>query len=156
MENPVYQIENFCSKDDADHLINLYDEHEDKCFLFRNTFPIDTDKLDDTVLKSLLDKSLKFASQMYMTDLEFSNSELVKWPEQSFMLSHYDYQNDRVAAIVYLNDNYEGGETVFPNLDITPQTGNALFFDGSEIEHSVSRIKSGTRYTLSMWFNLVR
>ena len=155
-QEPVYQIEKFCSDEDCQYLADLYKENEDKSFLYRNTFPIDTSQIPyNKTLLDTIQKSKQFASQIYGVDLVISNSELVMWPEESFMLAHYDYKNDRVASILYLNDDYEGGETVFPNIDISPEKGVSLFFDGSVIEHSVQRITKGTRYTLSIWYNLV-
>jgi hypothetical protein len=59
------------------------------------------------------------------------------------------------STIVYLNDNFEGGEIVFPlqNTRIKPLEGLLVGFpSGSEFVHEVLSVTRGRRYTLPMWF----
>lgn len=52
--------------------------------------------------------------------------------------------------IVYLNEGFEGGETVFlvePEIVITPRTGAGLFFQ-HPIIHEGAVVKSGTKYVV--------
>lgn len=54
------------------------------------------------------------------------------------------------ASVIYLNDNYDGGELCFPLQGITfkPVAGTAAFFPANKwYRHSVSKIANGTRYT---------
>lgn len=55
-----------------------------------------------------------------------------------------------VSAVVYLNDDYEGGEIYFPRLDdttIKPGFGDiAIFPSNYAYEHASLPIKSGTKY----------
>lgn len=49
--------------------------------------------------------------------------------------------------MIYLNDNFVGGETTFPQNTIKPVTGMALIFL-HDIEHAGSPITQGTKYVL--------
>lgn len=65
--------------------------------------------------------------------------------------------------ILALNDDYEGGETVFPNLGkkFKLERGDALFFhtlDNYELMtskalHGGSAVKSGEKWVCNLWFN---
>jgi len=49
--------------------------------------------------------------------------------------------------MIYLNDNYEGGETTFNDLTIRPQQGMALVFL-HDLEHEGSVVRQGVKYVL--------
>jgi hypothetical protein len=57
------------------------------------------------------------------------------------------------AGILYLNDNFSGGETYFPNqlMSITPRKGKLVLFPaGNTYKHGV-RKSLDNRYTIAMW-----
>lgn len=59
------------------------------------------------------------------------------------------------ASIIYLNDDYEGGEIYFPTLNIRPniKPGTLVSFPGTlEYLHGVSTVTRGTRYTIAGFF----
>ena len=59
------------------------------------------------------------------------------------------------SSILYLNDDYIGGETYFPGFGvrIKPQAGSLLLFGaGYEWVHGVTMVTSGMRYTYGGWF----
>jgi predicted 2-oxoglutarate/Fe(II)-dependent dioxygenase YbiX len=69
--------------------------------------------------------------------------------------SHVDQDTDpsiRYATIIYINDDYAGGELFFKNIDIKvrPKPGDLLFFPGdSKHEHGVRHVKDGPiRYVI--------
>lgn len=69
--------------------------------------------------------------------------------------------NDRVAtAITYLNDDFEGGQTNFPNLNIEvkPEKGSMLFFEykydiemNRQTVHGGMSVVSGAKYIATSW-----
>lgn len=64
--------------------------------------------------------------------------------------------NRRVSVLIYLNDNYEGGELVFPfqKITIKPKKGMiALFPSGFTHVHSSEPIKKGVKYALVSWLS---
>ena len=70
-------------------------------------------------------------------------------PEKSHYSSHRDY-----SAVIYLNDNYEGGKTFFNHgYEVQPKTGRLIYFtSGKEDAHGVTEVMSGHRYTFALWF----
>lgn len=78
-----------------------------------------------------------------------------------FTCHDYIFLNDRVASIiVYLNDDFEGGETDFPkiNLKIKPKAGMALYFDykySNELNdytlHAGLPILKGEKWIMTIW-----
>lgn len=76
-------------------------------------------------------------------------------------LRNYDPNNqmsevlNECSSILYLNDNYEGGELYFGEFDISikPQTNQLIFFpSGAEFRHEVRPVLGGDRYTLASFY----
>ena len=76
---------------------------------------------------------------------------------------HLAITNDRIATIIlYLNDDFEGGTTDFPllNIDIKPHKGNFLYFKYKEKNsvadltlHRGTPVISGTKKILTIWID---
>lgn len=61
------------------------------------------------------------------------------------------------GSIIYLNDNYGGGKTHYPNFDIsiTPKAGTLAVHPGDpEHLHGVTKIEDGMRYTIASFWTL--
>ena len=83
---------------------------------------------------------------------------VVRWPSGTFMRPHIDphrpnQEPDLFAAVLYLNDDFDGGHTCFNECEIKPETGKLLIFSNSIYEHSVSKVVNGERFALSIWYN---
>lgn len=79
-----------------------------------------------------------------MTDAMEHEKHLVEW------FNHREY-----GAIIYLNDDYEGGHTYYPNhgIEIIPKAGTLAVHPGDPNHlHGVTEVQGGMRYTLaSFW-----
>jgi len=66
------------------------------------------------------------------------------------------FQTKHYSTLIYLNDDYEGGEIWFPqydNFSIKPEKGSLITFKGDEKTiHGVRAVTKGIRYTLSMFW----
>lgn len=83
---------------------------------------------------------------------------LLRYEQGGFLPAHQDHGvSSRVLSVVmYLNDDYEGGEMLFPNsnVSIKPEAGSIVFFPSNFLYvHEVSEIKSGTRYSMPHWYH---
>jgi predicted 2-oxoglutarate/Fe(II)-dependent dioxygenase YbiX len=61
------------------------------------------------------------------------------------------------TGLAYLNDDFTGGELVFPDLDvvIVPKAGLLVVFPSDhEFVHAVPKVLSGKRYSLPVWFTV--
>ncbi len=61
-------------------------------------------------------------------------------------------ENTGFNSLIYLNDDFEGGEFFTENIMIKPKTGTLTLFDGSTIYHGVKPILKGERYTIILWW----
>jgi hypothetical protein len=61
------------------------------------------------------------------------------------------YNNVKYGTVCYLNDNYEGGEIYYPDLDISVKPkARSILIHGGDINHEVKEVLSGSdRYFLS-------
>ncbi|UGQ48234.1 2OG-Fe(II) oxygenase [Massilia endophytica] len=91
--------------------------------------------------------------------------QLVRWPEGMHMDAHCDAAHAdgaphssphrNFASIVYLNDDYEGGEFYLTALDVVikPKAGALVAFtSGWHHEHAVLKVRSGTRFTMPAFY----
>lgn len=85
------------------------------------------------------------------------NYQMLKYGNSKEYKQHYDdgpFINRVVSAIVYLNDNYEGGELEFPNfkIKIKPEPGMLILFPSNyAYAHIAHPVTSGTKYAIVTW-----
>jgi Rps23 Pro-64 3,4-dihydroxylase Tpa1-like proline 4-hydroxylase len=88
--------------------------------------------------------------------------EILKYDSGDFFKTHMDdcaAHSRTVSAIVYFNEDYEGGEIEFPNFDVfyKPKSGDVLVFPSAfTYIHNVREITSGTRYAAVNWFSYAK
>jgi len=74
--------------------------------------------------------------------------------EHGRWLPNHTPQRD-YTGLVYLNDNFAGGELVFPDRDVViiPKPGLFVGFPSNrKFVHAVPNVLSGKRYSLPVWF----
>lgn len=84
-------------------------------------------------------------------------SELNECIKEPPAYTHRDY-----SAILYLNDDFEGGDFIFTELDaktvtaeVRPQCGRVVGFgSGKENPHGVKAVTKGQRCAVALWFTL--
>jgi predicted 2-oxoglutarate/Fe(II)-dependent dioxygenase YbiX len=92
--------------------------------------------------------------------------QLVRWSEGMHMMPHADRANPDgsphrfayrdFASIVYLNDDYDGGEIYFTALGqvMKPRAGMLVAFTGGwRHEHAVLKVREGTRFTMPAFYS---
>ena len=93
--------------------------------------------------------------------------QIIRWfpgmeqpPHADDMTDHDDpeldwFKHREYGAIIYLNDDYEGGETYYPQHEksISPEIGKLAVHPGTpDHMHGVTEIKNNIRYTIaSFW-----
>jgi predicted 2-oxoglutarate/Fe(II)-dependent dioxygenase YbiX len=82
---------------------------------------------------------------------------LLKYQESQYYDAHYDGSTSigrAISALVYLNDDYEGGEIEFVNfkVKIKPKAGMMILFPSNyAYRHIAHPVTSGTKYALVTW-----
>jgi len=83
-------------------------------------------------------------------------TQIVRWSVGDGQPLHLDTTRSTTtyAAILYLNDDFGGGETWFESgPTVRPQAGALVGFHGASLRHGVRTVTSGTRLTMPMWFS---
>lgn len=130
------------------------------------------DIMDKEIDAARIMQQLRLIASMYITN-EFmveapiypDTAQIVRWKPGMSMHPHADNlkpdgspnisPHRDFTAIAYLNDDYEGGHTYFPGLDIrvAPKAGTVVMFGaGYDYVHGVTEVTKGTRYMYSGWF----
>jgi|TARA_B100000035_G_scaffold313746_1_gene328168 Rps23 Pro-64 3,4-dihydroxylase Tpa1-like proline 4-hydroxylase len=168
---PIFLQDNFLSESNCNKLIQYQKNNSpnnfDKGFWdsrIVKTYDESIEKLTDYIHSKICVLCSEFFQEEYVY-LEFTN--LVYWgsgmkldphadnyfihePETPHYCPYRDY-----SSVLYLNDDYTGGETYFPehNFSIEPKVGRlAIFTSGSDHIHGVKKVLNGDRYTMATWF----
>jgi len=167
----IFEQDNFINIEQCKTLINYQENHSpndmSKGFWdsrIVTSYDGQVKEIVDYIHNKIISACSKFYNEPTIY-LEFSN--LVYWgagmklephadnfwinePQKPHYSPHRDY-----SSVLYLNDDFEGGETYFPdyNYCITPKTGKLIIFkSGAEHIHGVKEITSGKRYTMATWY----
>lgn len=121
--------------------------------------------LSDTYFSELMDRLREKVELGFDRKVKNRIMNAQKWREGAYAVVHSDnsdyegvsnpFEEDKFAGVLYLNDDYEGGELYFPGhkLAIKPKAYSFFFFPGGvENLHGVNKIESGVRHTImSFW-----
>ena len=173
----IHEVPNFLSKELCEQAILYYKstpevrlpEQEYDTFFWGRTKPLCSiqDLRVRKIFRVFETMMVQTISKLYPDDgyIFMESCDLVKWPAGWEMDAHIDNAPDPpghpgkhithrdYSTICYLNDDYEGGSTYFPeyNQECVPEQGKVVFFR-SGIQHGVSKVKGNTRYTIATWF----
>lgn len=125
--------------------------------------PVFKDSLVASVYNSIdvvLQKCLKHYTSLFNITMEYQEAvNFVKYEVNE----HYGVHSDsgfsytcNVSSIMYLNDNYEGGELFFPYIKYTytPEEGDVVLFPSSWLfAHASLPVKSGVKYVAVTMFD---
>ena len=150
-----YTEKNFMSNEHCKHLIKLYNNNLKNTYSydFNKTKPLNLFKFlfNDDVIMEVINKIEKKYFDLYGAN-NIDLMELVRWPVSSKMPTHKDKPGDKFAFIIYLNDDYTGGETIInESIIVKPEVGMLLTFAGYKFNHGVNEVKNNERYTLVGW-----
>ena len=101
----------------------------------------------------LIELRKHFLAYKILFDIEFNEEHLGfairNYPTNSYYLPHNEETDCGYVVIIYLNDDYLGGEIAFKDLDVIykPNKGDVIIFNG-ETTHEVKEITEGYRYTI--------
>lgn len=184
----VTSIKNFLSEEDCQRIIDFFSKQEFQSFngaqkFVNKTFPwlqcrsLPFGHEDEDVVKII--SSFRFdatiaARDFFEKTLYPEYSDLVIWKNGEEMAVHADsYEMDGTprdtrgsssdwrfgGGVLYLNDDYAGGETYFPkyNIQVRPEVGKlSLFMADWNHMHGVRKVSQGkepvARYTMPIWF----
>lgn len=174
MPEKIYEFDNFVDPMICDYIVAWFRDQPkveingaQKLF---NGRTIDFRNISNYVVKQLMNKfkfdATKQAMEIFQEPTLYPDyTDLVLWESGSGMLVHADncdsegnpnYVDWRVySGVVFLNDEYLGGEPFFPNFGprfVKPKKGKFILYpSGLDHSHGVATVV-GTRYTMPIWF----
>lgn len=169
MSHKISVINNAVSKFDRKFGISLVDKFEknNELIVFKDNpdvlvCPETSDVISFMRKYSELAKKSHKENSGFAKDIYTTESYLSLWLPEAYSGVHSDSHAGlefvMFSTVVYLNDDYEGGEIYFPNQDveIKPSAGDMVIFPGGghEYMHGVKPVISGRRYTIAMWHTM--
>lgn len=174
--NKIVEIPNFVNPDTARHMIMFFEDSGVDwgpiAFYGSEGKGIKQDQerfakyqLSNNFFAELTDKFSEAVETVFGRKVKPNTSHAQKWEVGGFASPHSDnsdlegvpnsFQINKYVGVLYLNDDYEGGELTFPEhgLVIKPNKYSYyVFCGGIENIHAVEEITKGTRYTMvSFW-----
>ena len=182
----VTEIPNFLTNEECDKIIELskgnmfsskvYSQNED---LYDNKIRISQQcwlNDDNSFIKKLTDKIKSYTN---MNNNYSEQLQVVNYKPGGFYKPHYDAcvgnestcermnkeEGPRyLTVLIYLNDNFEGGETIFPiiNKSVKPKKGKAVIFQNvddngniiNQALHGGEPVKNGEKWIANKWIKL--
>lgn len=164
MTHKIVTIDNFISDEDINIAMQLFETEPKESFKNIPWVNILTPS-DKTYafIKKYSDKALDVHKEIHKIQIPIYTFEafLTVWDEGHGTGVHADNHKGaemvQLTTVVYLNDDYKGGEIHFPDFDISikPKKGQAITFPAFTADnpymHGVNPIVGNNRYTLAMW-----
>jgi hypothetical protein len=172
----IARIDNFVSPNQAKDMIDYFESmasiwgdvafYGSKGMGFADSDPrLPQFNLEPEYFKNIRDRFKQAVELMFDRELKPNTSHAQKWDVGGFAAPHSDnsdhhgvpnaFEINKYVGILYLNDNYKGGELYFPDHSIEfkpPVFSYIMFPGGHENIHGVKEILEGTRYTMvSFW-----
>lgn len=166
LKKNVVIIEDFISKEDCEKVLASID---DTIRWGSNTMSGIPDKVsinfyekqaEFMILKNAMDALQNEIELHFGRELEEGFPGIRVWSPGEYQPLHADGEDPEghpneayivdYGSVIYLNDDYEGGEIYFPDQDIDfkPKAGTVVFFPSNNMFiHGVKEIISGFRYT---------
>ena len=132
-----------------------FDKNYGAKYLGGNVDPITLNMTDDELFSNVIN-SVTDLCKTFESEIVLDYVGVVRWPIGTFMKPHVDDNNvhkpDVFAAMLYLNDDFEGGSTMFEDIEVKPERGKLVIFSNSQHLHYVSKVDKSERYVLSFWY----
>ena len=161
-------VKGFLTPEDCNTLINYDSEFYQAVFAYEGPVPT---HINNSVNKLINNNSLeissilkKFSEKFPIHQENFEDLKVVKYTKGGFIHGHLDSGPSIIRThtiLMYLNENYEGGETEFPNLNkqFKLNTGDILYFPNYDSHgnptvlalHQGNVVKSGEKLICNLW-----
>ena len=156
MDHDITIIENFLSDDECDFLIDFFKKASHK-EVWESTSILWLKKQPFNLRLSYIRFKCTYRIKKKFK-IRKNYDHIVFWPPFSFKGLHKDgrvAKDNHWTSVCYLNDNFEGGETIIEDKKIKPQKGTLVVFPSKKLLHGVSVVKKTPRYTYISWWREV-
>jgi hypothetical protein len=171
-------INDFLNRDEVNYLLQysqnsqeLYNSHQSSCEFWNKRciyfHSIPNKKVQDLVFELTIEmREIIKSHSIISTNLYAEYPQFVKWEPGWELTPHCDNcEPDGITpnatpwrshgGVIYLNDDFEGGEIFYPklNIEIKPEPGMMVIHPaGLEYLHGIKKVTEGIRHTISVFF----
>ena len=155
-------IEDFLTEEECLSITSYMDSVKDRKFWIENSLRQMIVNSESEIMVSLLSKYIKKIREVLNNENLYITEYMLSRYNPGFKMDlHSDLEDGKdhfsVTAVAYLNNDFSGGDIVFPDLDFrhSPKMGDlTLFNSGSEkTSHGVEVVKTGIRYAMPIWIS---
>jgi hypothetical protein len=117
-------------------------------------------------LNTLTKRLQEYVEDAHQRPVKSVSNHAQKWEVGAFAPFHSDntdmegnwsaWEKSKLVCLLYINDDYEGGELDFRDHDLTikPKAGQLITFPGGILNvHQVKKVESGTRHTIGAFWD---
>ena len=114
----------------------------------------------DVTKDPIVENVTKYLNKRFNLNLKIANAEVQNHHVNSRCLMHIHldkWENDKILynSLIYLNDDFDGGEFVTEGgVSIKPEVGMLTFFNGVAVCHGVKKVLKKDRKTIIFWWKL--
>jgi hypothetical protein len=157
MDDTVFIYENFLEKPLCQPYINKISEKWDKLRKFENGRVNWDIRTIDITNDPIVSRVKSFLEQQMSIRLTCSQAQIQIWPKNvEGRLHKHDAEgreNTDFNSLIYLNDDYGGGEFYTERgVCYKPTIGALTFFNGAVNMHGVKKVLGSDRFTLIFWW----
>lgn len=126
---------------------------------FSNAYDAFNLNLSNMFLSSFGPLELDYKAHYQLETKSHEQYSILKYGKGQKFVNHIDDHKDynrKMSLVYYLNDDYTGGEIVFPRFGITykPKPNELIIFPSIFVyNHSVLPVIEGTRYAVVSWLS---
>lgn len=159
-DNDYTVIDNVLTKDDCEQLIGVYNQYPSNLEQGYNyTFKAVVSRFDRKPINDLVKEKLSTIMRHVPEDLMVQRAHVERREYEH--PAHFDERAGEYGmftTVLYLNDDFDGGHTFInmndERIEIKPETGRLVAYNGHKLEHGVTNISNGVRYTLPIWYTI--
>ena len=151
-KNQVLIYKNFLTKEECKYFLDIAPQVDTTK---EEIIPWE-ERTKDITNYDIVKKVSSFLESEIQAPFKISQAQIQNWHKGSSSPLHIHDHNGRddvvYNSLIYLNDNYDGGEFYTENLSIKPEIGMLTLFNGQETYHGVKEVKKADRFTLIFWW----
>jgi hypothetical protein len=147
----IFYKNNFLSKEECDYWISRAPKTEEGNFDWRK-------RTIDITKEDIVNKVIFFFKKTLNFNLSIQQAQIQNWNvgSNSFLHihNHGGREETKYNSLIYLNDDFDGGEFFTKNgIIIKPEKGKLTLFNGLKVYHGVKKVCKKDRLTLIFWWN---
>lgn len=151
-KNQVLICKNFLTKEECQYFLNMAPQVDTTK---GEIFPWE-ERIKDITNHNVVKKVSSFLESETQFPFKISQAQIQNWHKGTYSDLHiHNYggrENEVYNSLIYLNDNYDGGEFYTETMSIKPEVGMLTLFNGQETYHGVKEVKKADRFTLIFWW----